>query len=194
MSDATRRPLTDLVFLRHGPPLLRAVTVTAVAVAAGLAGSEIVHLQDHFAARLQAGAPVTSIGTLLGRGSSPASAVAGWVAALLFGLAVLRLRRGQLEPSAGIRPVEAQSVRDLRRGLRREYLAIRMALAIVLIIAAIDAARVISIAVLLRRGDHLLSGSFASTVAEAAGLATAALMLAAWASTFAHRLEELGLL
>ena len=194
MSGEYRRPLTDLVFLRHGPLVSRVVIVAALAIAVGLAGSQIARLQDHFAARLQAGVSVSSIGTMLGRGSGPATAAAGWVAAALFAFALIRLWRGQLEPSAGVRRVEAQSVHQLRRGLQREYAAIRTALVIVLIVAAVDAARVFSIAVLLGRGDRLLSGTFGASLVEAAGLAVAAFVLALWANTFARRLEQLGLL
>jgi hypothetical protein len=194
ISDENRRPLIDVVFLRRASPALRVVIVAVSAVAVGAGGTEIARLQEHFAAQLAAGAPVSSIGTLLGRGSVPATAAAGWVAAVLFAIALFRLHRGPLEPSPGIRPVEAQTVDQLRLGLRREYTAIRVALVVVLLIAALDVARAIAVSVLIRRGGMFLSGSFALTVLEAAGLAAAAIVLSWWAASFGRRLEQLGAL
>lgn len=194
MSGEHRRPLTDLVFLRRGPLALRALVLMVLAAATGLGGFETAHLQDMFAARLVAGEPVSSFGLLLARGSGPLTAAAGWLAAVLFGVAIFRLRREPFEPAASLRPVESLSIDQLRRGLRREYTVIRTALTVVILIAAVDASRVISITVLMRRGDRLLAGSFAATVAEAAGLVAAAAVLAWWANNFARRLVRLAVL
>lgn len=173
---------------------LNLAVVVVVAAAVGVGGVMLVRLQEHFAERLAEGVPVSAAGSLVGHGSGAATAAAGWVAALFFAMALLRLQRGPLEPPASTRPVESQSVRQIRHGLRREYTVIRVALVVLLLIAALDFARALAMTVVVERGDGLLRPSLTPTAVEAAGLLAAALLLSWWAGSFARRLERLGAL
>jgi hypothetical protein len=192
MSDELRRPLTELVFLPRRMLALSILLVVVIAATVGVGGTLLVRVQHHFAAGIANGGHVGALGTLLGRGSGPATAAAGWVAALLFCVALVRLQRGPLEPPAGTRPVERQSVSQLRRGLRREYTIIRVALVIVLLVAALDVARLLAMTVAVQRGDRLLSGALGITAVEAAGLVAATVALGLWARSFGRRLQQLG--
>lgn len=194
MSDASRRPLTELVFLRRGLVPLNVVVVVVVAAGIGVAGTLIVRLQEHFASVLARGGSLSGVQALLGRGSVPATAAAGWVAAVLFAVALMRLRRGPLEPPTSMRPVEAQSVAQLRRGLRREFALIRVALVVVLLVTALDVARLLAMVAAVERGDRLLGDSLAATCVEVSGLMAATLLLALWARSFGRRLDQLGVL
>jgi hypothetical protein len=194
MSDDSRRPLTELVFLRRGLVPLNVVVVVVVAAGIGVAGTLIVRLQEHFASVLARGGSLSGVQALLGRGSVPATAAAGWVAAALFGFALVRLRRGPLEPPTSMRPVEAQSVAQLRRGLRREFTVIRAGLVVVLLVTALDVARLLAMLTAVESGDRRLSGSFPATCVEVCGLMAATLLLALWAKNFRRRLDQLGVL
>jgi hypothetical protein len=194
LPDEYRRPLTDLVFLRRAPLAVRITAVVVCAVAAGIAGTELARLQEHFAALLVSGAPLSSFQSLLAHGSTAATAAAAWLAAVLFSVALLRLRREPLEPPAGTKPVEAQTPAQLRSGLRREYRLIRVALIVVLLVAATDVSRAMTLTAVIAGRNSVLSDSFAATLVEASGLAIAAAVLAWWAKNFAPRLEQLGVL
>jgi len=192
MSDHGRR-LSELVFLDRGPPALRGVVVLVSAVACGAAGYELLRLHQSLAARLAAGATLNPVQTFIATGSSARTLWVGWVAAALFAIALARLLRGPMEPSAGRGSAAAQTVAQLRAGLRREYVAVRVVLIVVIFVAAVDAARAIAFAIAAQRVGTSLS-TFWSTYVEALGFCAAALVLAAYAYAFGGRVRRLGAL
>ncbi len=132
--------------------------------------------------------------TLIADGSSLRTLWPGWVAAVCFAAAVLRLRHGATEPPAGRADVEHLTLRQLRRGLRREYAVARIALVVVGLLAAVDVARTVASVIAAQSGDTTVSSSLPATVIEAAGYAVAAVVLAAWAYTFGAEVRRLGAL
>jgi hypothetical protein len=184
--------LTELVFLDRGPLALRCVVVAIVAAACGVAGTLLVRLHQTLAAQLAAHVALNPVQTLIANGSSARTAWPGWVAALCFGAAVLRLRRGAPEPPAGRGSPDQLSLTQLRAGLRHEYAVVRCALVVVTIGAAVDVARTVGSVIAAQSGDHNVGASIPWTVVEAAGYAAAALVLAVWASTFGAEVRRLG--
>ena len=91
-------------------PVLRMVLLCLVASGAVGIGVAALAGQRHFAAELSSGADLNVVETLLGDGSSPRTAWPGWLAAVFFGLALVRLWRGRPEPPAG-RPPGGRIVR-----------------------------------------------------------------------------------
>src|SRR5207253_10418768 len=150
MSEGGRR-LSQLVFLDRGSVALRGAGVIVSAAACGLAGFALLRLHETLAARLAAGATLNPVQTLIATGSSPRTLWAGWVAAAFFAIALARLVRGPMEPSAGRGTAAEQTVAQLRAGLRREYVAVRVVLIVVLLVAAVDTARAIAFAVAAQR-------------------------------------------
>ncbi len=185
---STERPaLTQLVFLDRGPLALRALVVVAVAAAAGVAGDALYRLEAHLDVQRVAGASLNPVQNLLANGSSIRTAWVGWLAALFFIAAALRVRRGPLEPAAGRASLERLNATQLRSGLRREYLLVRLLLVAVALVAAVDCARACAIAIAAAR----LDASVAWAVAEAAGLVAAGAALALWAWWFGADLRRL---
>jgi hypothetical protein len=182
--------LTELVFLDRGPIALRSVAVAVAAAACGVAGTLLVRLHQTLAAQLAAHMALNPLQTLIATGSNSRTLWPGWVAALCFGTAVLRLRRGATEPPPGRTAVEHQTLSQLRGGLRREYRIVRMVLIIVCLFAAVDVARTVA----TQSGDTAISMSMPPTVVESLGYVAAAVVLAAWARAFGAEVRRLGAL
>jgi hypothetical protein len=186
--------LTELVFLDRGPIALRCIAVAVVAAACGVAGTLLVRLHQTLAGRLAAHMALNPLQTLIAGGSSARTLWPGWVAAVCFGAALLRLRRGAAEPAAGRTSVEHQTLSQLRGGLRREYRVVRGALLLVCVLAAVDVARTIASIIAAQSGDTQISTTMPATVAEALGYLAAATVLAVWARAFGDEVRRLGAL
>jgi len=185
-------PLSELVFLARGPLWARALVVVVAAAGAGVAGTEIVRLQQHYAAQLTAGTSLNGFTALLAHGSSLRTLWPGWLAAVFFTISLVRLLRGPLEPAGGFVPIERQTVGQLRRGLRREYAVIRAALAALILIAAVQVARVLVIASLPAGSGRAVQSTLGATAVEAAGFVVAAAVLLVWAATFRRKMRMVG--
>jgi hypothetical protein len=185
--------LTELVFLDDGPIALRSIAVVIAAVACGVAGTLLVRLHQTLAAQLDAHVALNPLQTLVATGSTTRTLWPGWVAALCFGAAVVRLRHGATEPPPGRTAVEHQTLGQLRAGLRREYRIVRVALVVVLLFAAVDVARTIA-GLIAESTDRELASAMPATIAEALGYVVAALVLAAWAHSFGTEVRRLGAL
>jgi hypothetical protein len=186
--------LTELVFLDRGPIALRCVAVVVAAAACGVAGSLLVRLHQSLAGQLAAHIALNPLQTLIATGSSVRTLWPGWVAALCFAAAVLRLRHGATEPPPGRTAVEHQTLSQLRGGLRREYRTARGALVVVCLLAAVDAARTLASGIAAQSGDTRILTTMPATVAEALGYVAAAGVLAAWAREFGTEVRRLGAL
>jgi hypothetical protein len=186
--------LTELVFLDRGPIALRCIAVVIAAAACGVAGTLLVRLHQSLAGELAAHDALNPLQTLIATGSTTRTLWPGWVAALCFGAAVLRLRHGATEPPPGRTAVEHQTLAQLRSGLRREYRVVRTALVVVVLCAAVDVARTIASLIAAQAGDKGIASTMPATVAEALGYVVAALVLAAWAGSFGTEVRRLGAL
>lgn len=171
---------------------LRCIVVAIAAAACGVAGTLLVRLHQTLAAQLAAHDPLNPLQTLIATGSSARTAWPGWVAALCFGAAVLRLRHGAPEPPAGRVPADRLTLSQLRAGLRHEYVAVRCALVVVLLLSALDVARTIASISAAQSGDRAVGMSLAWTTVEAAGYVAATVVLALWATTFGAEIRRLG--
>jgi hypothetical protein len=185
--------LTELVFLDHGPIALRSIAVLIAAAASGIAGTLLVRLHQTLASQLATNVELNPLQTLIATGSSMRTLWPGWVAALCFGVAVIRLRHGATEPPPGLTAVEHQTLGQLRAGLRREYRIVRLALVVVLLLAAVDAARALA-SLIAASTDKEIASTMPATLAEALGYVVAALVLAAWARAFGTEVRRLGAL
>jgi hypothetical protein len=175
-------------------PVLRMVLLWLVASGAVGIGVAALAGQRHFAAELSSGADLNVVETLLGDGSSPRTAWPGWLAAVFFGLALLRLWRGRPEPPAGRPPGGHWTAADIRSALRREYAAVRTAIVVLAVVALLDGARAAVYGVAAASGDAVARGSVLPTAVEAMGLVAAAVMLTLWGLVFARLLERWGAL
>jgi hypothetical protein len=184
--------LTELVFLDRGPVALRCIVVAIAAAACGVAGTLLVRLHQTLAAQLAAHDPLNPLQTLIATGSSARTAWPGWVAALCFGAAVLRLRHGAPEPPAGRASADRLTPSQLRAGLRHEYVAVRCALVVVLLLSAVDGARTVASISAAQSGDRAVGRSLAWTAVEAAGYVAATVVLAVWATMFGAEIRRLG--
>jgi hypothetical protein len=186
--------LTELVFLDRGPIALRSLAVLIVAAACGVAGTLLVRLHQSLAAQVAAHVTLNPLQTVIATGSNLRTLWPGWVAALCFGYAVLRLRHGATEPPPGRTAVEHQTLSQLRAGLRREYRVVRCALVVVVLAAALDVARAIASQIAAQSGDKDISTTMPATLIEALGYVAAALILAMWARAFGAEVRRLGAL
>jgi hypothetical protein len=184
------RVATDLLLLRRLPVPLRAGLFVVVGAASVALGAWLLTVQHHFAAEGGGG----RVATLLGHGSSVATAWEGWVAAFFFLVALLRLRHGAPEPPAGRTPVEELTAGQLRAGLVREYTLVRIGLVVLCVVSLVDASRAARYLVAALSGDGLARGSLAATAIEACGLVVATVVLGLWAGTFRDQLERIGAL
>jgi hypothetical protein len=187
-----RRRATELIFLDRGPLVLRALAIIVAAAGCGLAGYVLFRLHLQLAAHLAAGAALNPLQALIASGSSARTLWPGWLAAVFFLLAVIRLRRGPIEPAPGVRSPERMTPGQLRSGLRREYTVVRALLVVVCLVAAVDGARAISYVSGAVDGHSVSTGTLVSTLVEAAGFAAAALVLAVWAWLFGADVRRLG--
>ena len=186
--------LTELVFLDRGPIALRSVVVAIAAVACGVAGTLLVRLHQTLAAQLAAHLALNPLQTLIATGSSLRTLWPGWVAAVCFAAALLRLRHGATEPPPGRTAVEDQTLSQLRAGLRREYRIVRSVLMVVGLLAAVDVARAVASIIAVQAGDGQISRTMPATLVEALGYVVAAVVLAAWARAFGAEVRRLGAL
>jgi hypothetical protein len=186
--------LTELVFLDRGPIALRSGVVVIAAVACGVAGTLLVRLHQTLAAQLAAHMALNPLQTLIATGSSLRTLWPGWVAAVCFAAALLRLRRGATEPPPGRTAVEDQTLSQLRAGLRREYRIVRLVLVVVGLLAAVDVARAVAGIIAVQAGDGQISRTMPATLVEALGYVVAAVVLAAWARAFGAEVRRLGAL
>ena len=186
--------LTELVFLDRGPIALRSGVVVIAAVACGVAGTLLVRLHQTLAAQLAAHMALNPLQTLIATGSSLRTLWPGWVAAVCFAAALLRLRRGATEPPPGRTAVEDQTLSQLRAGLRREYRIVRSVLVVVGLLAAVDVARAVASIIAVQAGDGQISTTMPATLVEALGYVVAAVVLAAWARAFGAEVRRLGAL
>ena len=181
---------TDLLLLGRLPAPVR-VGLVALAGACSIAfGAWLLTVQHHFAAEAGGG----RIATLLGRGSSIATAWEGWAASAFFLVALVRLRRGAPEPPAGRTPVEELTAGQLRAGLVREYTVVRVALVILCVVSLVDASRAARSLVAGLSGDTVARASLTPTLVEAGGLVAATVVLGLWAAAFRNQLERVGAL
>ncbi|MGH7747061.1 MAG: hypothetical protein ACREQ5_20235, partial [Candidatus Dormibacteria bacterium] len=181
------------VFLNRGPVVLRTTAVVITAAGTGIAGYKLYQLHEDLALRIASGAHLDAWRTFVAQAPTPVTVVIGWVAALCFGLALLRLQRGPLEPVLTLRSSARQTVAQLRHGLRREYTVVRGLLVIVALIAAVDVARTISFSVAATHAGTSV-GTPGSLYVETAGLVTATIVLIAYARTFGNEIAHLGAL
>ena len=186
--------LTELVFLDRGPIALRSGVVVIAAVACGVAGTLLVRLHQTLAAHLAAHLALNPLQTLIATGSSLRTLWPGWVAAVCFAAALLRLRHGATEPPPGRTAVEDQTLSQLRAGLRREYRIVRLVLVVVGLLAAVDVARAVASIIAVQAGDGQISTTMPATLVEALGYVVAAVVLAAWARAFGAEVRRLGAL
>lgn len=177
----------------RGGRLSRRRAVAAVLLGAaglGLGGISLA-LQDHFLAEQRAGASLNPVAGLLADGSGIRTVWVGYAAAVLFATAVLRLRLGPEEPPLG-RPRD--SAAQMRTALRAEYRVIRAALVGVAVVAALDLGRAAVYAVAAGVGRQAARDDVGWVVAEAIGIALAALTLRLWLVLFGRQLDRVGAL
>jgi hypothetical protein len=175
-------------------PIWRVIVLSLLAAVAAGVGVGTLAGQRHFSAELDAGADLNVVATVLGDGSSARTAWPGWVAAVFFGLALLRLWRGSPEPPAGRPPGGRWTAADIRSALRREYTAVRTAIIALGVIALLDGGRAIVYGIAAVSGDPLARSSVVPTVVEAAGLIVAAVTLTLWGLVFSRLLDRWGAL
>lgn len=186
--------LARLFGLGRLQPVQRVLVLSLASAAAVGIGVGALAGQAHFGAELDSGADLNVISTLVGDGSSARTAWPGWLAAVFFGLALLRLSRGRPEPPAGRPPSGQWTAADIRSALRREYTAVRAAIIVLAAVALIDGARAAVYLVAAITGDSVARQSVLATVVEALGLVAAAVMLTLWGLVFARLLDRWGAL
>ncbi|MEO8899718.1 MAG: hypothetical protein ABI352_01195 [Candidatus Dormibacter sp.] len=182
--------IAELLHLSGRAPALRAALAVVITAACGVLGAVSLDIQARFAAQQHGG----RLSTFLADGSTAATAWTGWAAALLFGVALVRLRRGAPEPPAGRAPVESLSATEMRAGLVREYSAVRIGLLLLSLVSLADAARAARYAVAAAAGDSIARMSLVATVVEALGLIAATSVLMLWTMTFRSQLVRVGAL
>ena len=184
------RPLEELVFLNRGPVVARTAAVVIAAAGSGIAGYKLYQLREELALRIASGAHLDAVQTFIAQAPTPLTVAIGWVAAVCFAVALLRLLRGPLEPVLLFRRTEGRTVGQLRRGLRSEYTTVRCLLVIIALITAIDVARAISFSIAAAHAGA--PGTLWSLYFETAGLVSATLVLIAYARTFGDAIARLG--
>lgn len=172
------------------PPRAQLAFVIVLSLLACGWGVGMLVLQHRLVERQQRGEVLGALPSFFADGSSWSTAWVGWAAAFFFLLSLLRLLRGSPEPPAG----RAQSVHDMRLLLRREYRAVRVALALVDLLAMLDVGRAIAYLSAALTGDHLARGDLVVVGVEAAGFVAAAVTLTLWMLRFRTQLEAWGAL
>lgn len=188
-----QRQLEELVFLHRGPVALRTVAVVVAAAGSGIAGYKLFLLHEALAQRAAAGANLDPLRSFVAEAPTPVTVCVGWVAALCFALALMWLRRGPIEPAFGRRSPAQRSVAQLRRGLRREYVVLRIVVVVLVLITGVETARAVSFAI-----GAVHAGASVSTpwpmYLEAAGFIVATLVLVSYAREFGAGIARLGAL
>jgi hypothetical protein len=182
--------IAELLFVRGRPLMFRVAVAGVIALGCCVLGAYSLDIQSHFAAQQQGG----RLSTFLAHGSTVATAWTGWAAAVLFGAALLRLRRGAPEPPVGRGTVESLTATQMRAGLVREYIAVRVGLTVVCAVSLTDAARAARYAVAAAASDSVARMSLAATLVEALGLLAATFVLILWTTTFREQLVRVGAL
>lgn len=179
------------MFLHRGPVTVRTLAVVIAAVGSGLAGYKLFELHQEYVLRIAEGAHLDALKTFVAQSPTPVTVLVGWVAAVFFALALLRVRGGPLEPATTFRRAERLSVSQLRRAFRREYTLARLLLVVVVLITAVELARAISFAVGAEHAGVSSTTSWTMYV-EAAGFIVATLVVIAYARAFGERVAHLG--
>jgi hypothetical protein len=172
------------------PPRAQIALVLAVSLLAVGWGAGMLVLQHRLVEMQQQARPLGAVASFFADGSSWSTAWPGWAAAFFFGLSLLRLARGSPEPPVG----RSQTVAGMRAALRREYRVVRIALAVVDLVAMFDLARALAYAVASVTGDQVARSDVLTVGLEAAGLVAAAVVLTAWMLRFRTQLESWGAL
>jgi hypothetical protein len=170
-----------------------AALVLAVALAACWGFAALALHEQAVTAR--AGSPSLSpLTAIFADGSSALTAWPGWLAAALLGLSAARLQRGPVEPPAGRGAAGELSVAGVRSGLRREYLAARLILIAVSVLALADLARLAVSGIAALLGVGAAGDGLAWMGVEVAGLGAASAALTAWVLSFRRQLVRVGAL
>lgn len=188
IASAPAGVVLEVLLLHRLPAWLRALLGCALLATCAAVAQLSLTAQHHFATA----GNTDRISVLLARGSTVVTAWPGWVAAVFFAIAVVRLRRGATEPPAGRTPVERLNPTQIRRALVREYTVVRVALLLVGLVAILDLARASRYVIAAASDDRLAGSTLPATVVEAVGLAVAAAVLLVWALSFRAQLEQVG--
>ncbi len=172
------------------PPRAQLALVVALLLLACGWGVGMLVLQHRLVERQQAGETLGAVPSFFADGSAWTTAWPGWAAAFFFLLSLLRLLRGAPEPPAG----RARSVQEMRHALRREFRAVRVGLALVDVLAMLDAGRAVAYGVAAATGDALARADVLAVAVEAGGLLCAAVVLTIWMLRFRGQLEAWGAL
>ena len=172
------------------PPRAQVALVAGVSLLAMGWGVGMLVLQHRLADMRQQATPLGTVASFFADGSSWSTAWPGWAAAFFFALSLLRLVRGNPEPPAG----RAQTVAGMRAALRREYRVVRIALAVVDLVAMFDVGRGLAYGVACLTGDAVARADVLTVGLEAGGLLAAAAALTAWMLRFRGQLESWGAL
>jgi hypothetical protein len=195
--DPEPLPLRRDVLIPGLPPLPRLPVVAALAVAVAVAlgwGAIALAIHDHYLALRERGGDLGPLAGLFADASTPVTALTGWLAAVLFSVALRQLQSRDLEPPVGSGEDALATAASLRAGLRREYRFVVGLLGGAALATALDTGRFTVSTVAAVRGDAAASAGLGLMALECAGLAVAVVALALWARTFRTRIEVLGAL
>jgi hypothetical protein len=176
------------------PARAQLVLVLLVSLLACGWGVGMLVLQHRLVERQQRGEALGAVASFFADGSAWTTAWPGWAAAFFFLLSLLRLLRGSPEPPAGRPRGERWTVSDMRLALRREYRVVRVALAVVDVLAMLDAGRALAYGIAAATGDAVARGDVVAVGVEAGGLVCAATVLTLWMLRFRAQLESWGAL
>lgn len=172
------------------PPRAQLALVVLVGVIAAGWGAAALVLQHRLVERQQHGQALGAVEAFFADGSSWTTAWPGWAAAFFFTLSVVRLLRGNPEPPLG----RAQSVHAMRASLRREYRVVRIALALLDVLAMLDLGRLGAYVVGSLTHDAVARADVLTVAVESAGFLCAAVLLTVWTLRFRTQLEAWGAL
>jgi hypothetical protein len=183
------RPVRTAWIDRLPPRAQLALVVLVTAIAGGWGVGTLV-LQHRLVEMQQRGTALNALESFFADGSSWSTAWPGWAAAFFFFFSVLRLMRGNPEPPAG----RHRGVAEMRAALRREYRVVRLALALLDLLAMLDLGRALTYGIASATGDAVARSDVLTVAAESGGLICAALLLTAWMLRFRAQLESWGAL
>jgi hypothetical protein len=186
---STERPARS-AWIDRLPPRAQLGLVVLIGLVAAGSGAGWLVLQHRLVEMQQQGRVLGAVESFFADGSSWATAWPGWAAAFFFLPSVLRLVRGNPEPPLG----RGQSVHAMRTSLRREYRVVRIALAVVDVLAMLDLGRLGAYAVAAATHDALARGEVLTVAVESVGLLCAAVLLTVWMLRFRTQLESWGAL
>jgi hypothetical protein len=193
-ADTERAPAGQTSRLDRLPPRAQLALVVATSLLAAGWGTGMLVLQHRLVERQARGVDLGAVPAFFADGSSWATAWPGWAASFFFALSLLRLLRGNPEPPAGRPRGGDWTVAGMRTALRREYRVVRLALALVDLLAIFDVGRALAYAIASATGDAVARADVATVGVEAGGLLVAALLLTAWMLRFRGQLESWGAL